>query len=53
MPVIDVVGCIEHEVEVEWGMDNDVRLGVVVESVAVLEMVVVEPVVGFESNGVV
>ena len=53
MPEIDVIGCIEHEVEVEWEMDNDVRLGVVVESVAVLEMVVVEPVVGFESNGVV
>ena len=52
MPVIDVVGCIEHEVEVEWEMDNDVRLGVVVESVVVLEMVVVEPVVGIESNGV-
>ena len=53
MPVIDVVGCIEHEVEVEWAMDSDVRLGVVVESVAVLEMVVVKLVVDIESNGVV
>ena len=53
MPVIDVVGCIEHEVEVEWAMDSDVRLGVVVESVALLEMVVVKPVVDIESNGVV
>ena len=53
MPVIDVVGCIEHEVEVEWAMDSDVRLGVVVESVAVLEKVVVKPVVDIESNGVV
>ena len=53
MPVTDVVGCIEHEVEVEWAMDSDVRLGVVVESVAVLEMVVVKPVVDIESNGVV
>ena len=53
MPVIDVVGCIEHEVEVEWAMDSDVRLGVVVESVALLEMVVVKPVVDIESNGIV
>ena len=53
MPVIDVVGCIVHEVEVEWAMDSDVRLGVVVESVALLEMVVVKPVVDIESNGIV
>ena len=32
-------------------MDSDVRLGVVVELVAVLEMVVVKPVVEIESNG--
>ena len=53
MPGIDVVGCIVHEVEVEWAMGSDVRLGVVVESVALLEMVVVKPVVDIESNGVV
>ena len=34
-------------------MGSDVRLGVAVESVAVLKKVVVKPVVDIESNGVV
>ena len=33
-------------------MGSDVRLGVAVESVAVLEKVVAKPVVDIESNGV-
>ena len=27
MPVVGVVGCSEHEVEVEWKVDNHVRCG--------------------------